>query len=168
MSRLVRHLFATRWSTRRRFPPACSWRPSRQRSARRNRGMAAKSASPSRRRWIFPSSGTASCPGGGPPQVFGQLGVWDTAQQQRRAHLRAAGRPRRGNRCRPGNRRTHSARRSGTRSAARWSATTATAVSWRVQWRACMVSGAAGPAFPGGRAGMRMSCPISPCFFSAG
>jgi hypothetical protein len=79
MSRLVRHLFATRWGTRRRFPPAAleAIEAAIREAELRHGGeirFAVETALDLPELWyrLVPRRRAA--------QVFGELGVWDTAQ----------------------------------------------------------------------------------------
>jgi hypothetical protein len=79
MSRLARHLFATRWGTRRRFPPAAleAIEAAIREAELRHGGeirFAVETALDLPELWyrLVPRRRAA--------QVFGELGVWDTAQ----------------------------------------------------------------------------------------
>jgi hypothetical protein len=79
MSRLARHLFATRWGTRRRFPPAAleAIEAAMREAELRHGGeirFAVETALDLPELWyrLVPRRRAA--------QVFGELGVWDTAQ----------------------------------------------------------------------------------------
>jgi uncharacterized membrane protein len=78
-SRLLRHLFATRWSTRRRFaPPTLTAIENAIREAETQHGGEIRFAVETA--LDLPELWHALAPRRRATQVFGQLGIWDTAQ----------------------------------------------------------------------------------------